>query len=220
MKRVYLVLITAMLLFVIQPDHARAQTGQLLGGNVLNGAITGGMLGAATMGLNNSGDLTPLRIGLGAGILGGAAVALYDVVTLPSGQQFFISGVFNDGSNSSIIILLDTFYGAAGGALLGTAVMLVTNKPILEGLQYGSGIGAWTGFAFGLLDSFVFAERNRDFVSSSDILNRSSLLEFSAAGLDIGMLRPELILQKNTSIDQLSVRPEPVLGVVNFSRSF
>jgi hypothetical protein len=220
MKRAILILYTAILLFAITHEQTHAQTGQLLGGNTLNGALTGGILGGATMALSNSGDLTPLRVGIGAGILGGAAVALYDVATLPTGQQFFISGVFNDGSNSSIIILLDTFYGAAGGAILGTAVMLVANRPIIDGLQYGSGAGAWAGFAFGLLDGFVFAERNRDFISSSDLLQRNSLIKFETGGLEVGLLRPELVLQKQFSADVLSVEPEPVLGILSLNKRF
>lgn len=220
MKRVFLILFAAILLCSIPNKQAEAQTGQLLGGNTLNGALTGGLLGGATMALSNSGDLTPLRIGLGAGILGGAAVALYDVATLPSGQHFFISGVFNDGSNSSIIILLDTFYGAAGGALLGTAVMLVANRPIIDGLQYGSGIGAWAGFGFGLLDSFMFAERNRDFISSSEVLQRNSLIQYEYGSFEIGLLRPEMILHKQVSSDALSVNPEPVMGILSLNKRF
>ena len=135
---------------------ADAQTVDLLGGNVLNGAVTGTFLGVGVMGLQNSDDFAPLRIGLGAGILGGAGIAVYDISTLPQGQQFFISGLFNDGNNSSIIILLDTMYGAAGGAVLGTAVMLIQNKPIVEGLQYGGSAGVWAGFGLGLLMPFCF----------------------------------------------------------------
>ncbi len=220
MKRFILLVVTTFFLIISTTDQTVAQTAQLLGGNTLNGALTGGILGGATMALSNSGDLTPMRIGLGAGILGGAAVALYDVVTLPTGQQFFISGTFNDGSNSSIIILLDTFYGAAGGALIGTAVMLVANRPIISGLQYGSGIGAWAGFGFGLLDSFVFAERNRDFISSSSLLQRNSLIQFESGNFEVGFLRPEMIFQKQFSADALSLNPEPVMGILSLNKRF
>ncbi|MEX2436152.1 MAG: hypothetical protein WD735_05655, partial [Balneolaceae bacterium] len=166
MKKGIRSLLLILLFFISQQALTQAQTKELLAGNVLNGAITGTLLGAATMGLNNSDDLTPLRIGVGSGILGGAGIAAYDLITLPKGQQFYISGIFNDGRNSSVLILLDTFYGAAGGAVLGSAVMLISNQPIIDGLQYGSGVGAWAGFGLGLLDSFFIAERNRDFISS------------------------------------------------------
>lgn len=219
MKRLFSVFTLTAVLLIWANSAAQAQTGQLLGGNVLNGTITGTMLGAATMGLNNSGDLTPLRIGIGSGILGGAAVALYDVVTLPSGQQFYISGVFNDGRNSSIIILLDTFYGAAGGALLGAAITLIGNEPLLEGLQYGSGAGAWAGFGFGLLDSFVFAERNSDFVSQN-IFNRSSLLQLKAGSLDVGIVQPALFEHTGFKSNTLYRNIEPGVKLISLSKTF
>jgi hypothetical protein len=219
MKHLLAFIFTGLLISLTTANSSNAQTGQLLGGNVLNGALTGTALGAATMGLKNSGDIAPLRIGLGAGILGGAGLALYDVTTLPSGQQFFISGIFNDGNNSSIIILLDTFYGAAGGAILGSAVMLIGNKPLLEGLQYGSGAGAWAGFGFGLLDSFIFAERNRDFMSS-ELLNRNSIIEFSVQDFNIGFISPDLITYHDLSGSSHSIEIEPTLNLLKLSRSF
>jgi len=186
------ILFCAILLFSFSfQESAKAQTIDLLGGNVLNGAVTGTFLGVGVMGLQNSDDFAPLRVGLGAGILGGAGIAVYDISTLPQGQQFFISGLFNDGNNSSIIILLDTMYGAAGGAVLGTAIMLIQNKPIVEGLQYGGSAGVWAGFGMGLIDAFLLSERNRDFTAAS-ILDRSSLIEFDTAGINIGMGKPTL----------------------------
>lgn len=185
-------LFSAILLFsVLFQDSAKAQTIDLLGGNVLNGAVTGTFLGVGVMGLQNSDDFAPLRVGLGAGILGGAGIAVYDISTLPQGQQFFISGLFNDGNNSSIIILLDTMYGAAGGAVLGTAVMLIQNKPIVDGLQYGGSAGVWAGFGLGLIDAFLLSERNKDFTAAK-LLKRSSLIEFQAAGMDVEIGKPAL----------------------------
>ena len=219
MKQLLALILTGLLLLLTTVNSSYAQTGQLLGGNVLNGALTGTALGAATMGLKNSGDLAPLRIGLGAGILGGAGLALYDVTTLPSGQHFFISGIFNDGNNSSIIILLDTFYGAAGGAILGTAIMMIGNKPLLEGLQYGSGAGAWVGFGFGLLDSFIFAERNRDFLSSS-ILNKNSMIEFSVQDFNVGFIKPDLFAYHDLSGSSHSIEIEPTLNLLTLSKTF
>lgn len=198
---------------------AKAQTKELLGGNVLNGAITGTMLGAATMGLQNSNDFTPLRIGIGAGILSGAGIAAYDMLTLPRGQQFYISGIFNDGRNSSIIILLDTIYGAAGGAILGSAVMLIANEPIVDGLQYGSGVGAWAGFGLGLLDSFFIAERNKDFVSQK-LLKRNSLIEFDMANMQLGMMSPSLVSYKDISGSTLSIETNLALNILSFKARF
>ena len=199
--------------------QASSPTLQLAGGNVLNGTLTGTMLGAATMAINNDEDITPLRIGIGAGILGGFGVALYDIVTLPSGQEFYISGVFNDGRNSSVIVLLDTFYGAAGGAILGSAVTLISNEPVIEGIRLGSGIGAWAGFGFGLFDSFVLAERNRDFMASS-LLNRSSLLEMESGSLHVGLVSPALHKSLIVKPNALQMQTDPVINLFSLRKSF
>lgn len=217
-RRFFPAIFTLLLIFTFQ-TNAKAQTGALLGGNVLNGALTGTALGAATMALNNSDDFAALRVGLGAGILGGTGMALYDVVTLPSGQEFFISGTFNDGNNSSIIILLDTMYGAAGGAVLGSAIMLIGNQPVVDGIQYGAGLGAWAGFGFGLIDSFALSERNRDFMASS-FLQRNAVFELSEAGYDIDLLRPGLTTYTDLTGNQLQVRAEPVLEMISLRKSF
>lgn len=219
MKQFTLLTLFIFLLTVTVSEKSSAQTGQLLGGNVLNGALTGTALGAATMGLQNSSDFAPLRVGLGSGILAGAGVAVYDIVTLPQGQEFFISGMFNDGNNSSVIILLDTFYGAAGGAILGSAVMLIGNKPIVEGLQYGSSIGTWAGFGVGLFDSFFYAERNSDFVSSN-LINRSSLIEVNRERFSVGMISPDIFAKKSLDREQLKYDFSPILNMVSFRAQF
>lgn len=221
MKTTFISILISAFIFCSLPikESAQAQTIDLLGGNVLNGAVTGTMLGIGVMGLQNSDDFAPLRVGLGAGILGGASIALYDVATLPQGQQFFISGIFNDGNNSSIIILLDTMYGAAGGALLGSAVMLIQDEPIVDGLRYGGGIGVWAGFGLGLVDAFLIAERNKDFVAES-ILNRSSLLELDAGNFDIGIGEPTLYRSINMGQGSLSYDINPGVKVFSFSRAF
>src|SRR5690625_1477457 len=138
---------------------SRAQTIELLAGNTLNGAMNGVLLGGATMALKNSNDFDPVRIGVGLGTIYGMGVGVYDISTTSIGEQFYISGTFNDGTNSTILILLDTFYGAVAGAALSASVAIIGNNPVLEGLQYGSGVGAWVGFGFGLIDSFTLARR-------------------------------------------------------------
>lgn len=219
MKQVTLSLFIALLLQFAIVSDSQAQGAELLGGNILNGAITGTILGAATMGLQNSSDYAPLRIGLGSGVIGGAGIAVYDIITLPRGQQFFISGVFNDGRNSSVIILLDTIYGAASGAVLGSAIMLIGNNPLVDGLQYGSSIGAWAGFGFGLVDSFLEADRNQNYVSDS-FLNRSSLVEFNKNGMEVGFVQPDLVAYKNLSGSSLSVDIKPAVNFISFRTNF
>lgn len=220
MKSSFIPLILSLLLLgTLITRETNAQTTNLLAGNAINGAVTGTFLGVAVMGLQNDDDFAPLRIGLGAGILGGTGVAIYDVATLPQDQQFFISGTFNDGTNSSIIILLDTLYGTGGGAILGTAFMLIQNKPLVEGLQYGGSAGAWAGFGFGLIDAFTLSERNRDFTAHA-ILQRSSLMEYTAGDVNIGIGEPALYQAKIISDNSLVSSIEPGFKFLSVSKSF
>ncbi len=197
-------------------SQSKAQSIEVLGGNVLNGSVTGSILGAATMGLQNSNDFTSLRIGVGSGIIAGAAIGIYDVATLPRGEMFFISGVFNDGNNSTIIILLDTFYGAASGAILGSAGMLISDRPIVEGLQYGSSAGAWAGFTFGLIDAFLLAQKNRDFIGSN-LLQKNALFETEYKSATIGFGRPGMARAVNLTDGIAELSFQPVMGVISLN---
>lgn len=215
-------IIFALLLAVFQfsyIDKSSAQSIEVVGGNMLNGALTGSILGAATMGLQDDSGFAPLRIGIGSGILAGAGIAIYDIATLPQGQELFVAGLFNDGNNSSIIILLDTVYGASIGAALGPAVVLISNDSLLDGLRYGASYGAWTGFGFGLIDSFFIAERNRDFLSNF-LQSNGELLSFSQDGYQLGFVRPDIITYKNLGTTDLSVSLEPVVNLISFRKSF
>lgn len=144
-------------------QESKAQTIELLAGNTLNGAMNGAILGGSTMALQNSTDFAPARVGVGLGTLYGIGVGIHDVVQTPADQKFYISGTFNDGTNTSIIVLLDTFYGAAAGAIVGSSITLVANDPIVDGLQYGSAAGVWIGFGFGLIDAFALSTANEEF---------------------------------------------------------
>lgn len=220
MRIIGIVLTLVLILSTSHQNQVKAQTTDLLAGNILNGAVTGSVLGLATMGLQNSDDFAPLRIGLGSGILAGAGFAAYDIGTLPAGQEFFISGVFNDGNNTSIILLLDTLYGAGVGAVIGSAVMLITDKPQLKGLQYGGGAGAWVGFSFGIFDTFFLAERNKDFLSTNTILNRNSVVEINSDSMQFGMIHPTLFSYTDLSGSALSTEIKPALGLFSFKAAF
>lgn len=199
--------------------QSKAQSIELIGGNIVNGAVTGTILGTAVMGLQNSNDFTPLRVGLGAGILGGSGLAVYDVATLPRGQQFFKSGMFNDGNNSSIIILLDTLYGTGLGAALGSAVVLIGNNSFVDGLQFGASVGAWAGFGFGIVDSFVLAEDNRDLVAGN-LISGSGLIELSGNDMEIEFLKPDIIQTMNVDNGALSQKFNPALTLFSMKHRF
>jgi hypothetical protein len=200
-------------------ESSKAQTIELLAGNTLNGAVNGTLLGGATMALNNDTDFAPLRIGLGIGTLYGIGTGAYDIAST-GGQQLIVSGVFNDGNNTSIIVLLDTFYGAAAGAVITTSIMLIAERPIVEGLQYGSAIGAWAGFGFGLIDAFALAER---ITPSSTALGNSTNAADGLVGVrfnkstSIGLVSPSVVQtyslnetgitrKLNASVDLLNVK--------------
>ncbi len=200
-------------------SQTRAQSPEILGGNLLNGALTGAMLGAATMGLQSSDDFSAVRIGVGAGILGGAGIALFDLATLPRGEQLYISGVFNDGHNSSILILLDTFYGTASGAVVGVAAMLVADRPIIDGLRYGASVGAWTGFGFGLIDAFMLSDRNRNLFAAG-LLQRESLVTHQTDLYQIGLVRPSLYLQPEVRGGELSASLRPGFDLFSLRMRF
>jgi hypothetical protein len=199
--------------------QAKSQSLELIGGNIVNGAVTGTILGTAVMGLQDSNDFAPFRIGLGTGILAGSGLAIYDVATLPRGQQFFKSGVFNDGNNSSIIILLDTIYGAGLGAALGSAVVLIGNESFVEGIQYGASAGAWAGFGFGIFDSFILAQNNRDLVSNR-LLSDSGLFNISTVHTDIELLKPAIVETKSISDGSLRFNINPALTLFSVQHNF
>lgn len=219
MKRFILSTVILVITYISLFSSSKAQSFELIGGNLVNGAVTGSVLGVAVMGLQDSNDFTPLRIGLGAGIIGGTAIAIYDVSTLPRGQQFFISGLFNDGTNSSIIILLDTVYGATVGAALGSAIVLIGNQSLLDGLQYGSSLGAFAGFGLGLADSFILAEKNSDFVADR-FSNHSSLIRIGKKNQSLSLVQPDLYQFAEISENSLGYQVAPAVTLFSFQKTF
>lgn len=190
-------------------EQAKAQTIKVVGSNALNGTMNGVILGGATMALQNSDDFAPVRIGIGLGALYGIGIGVYDVTRTSSGEQLIVSGLFNDGTNTSIIVLLDTFYGAAAGAIIATSVTLIAKEPVLNGLQYGSSAGAWIGFGFGIFDAFVLSKKatnTQSYASSSKSVNGLITLEDSSSKIQAGFLAPGYTTL--TSINKKSIQLE------------
>lgn len=219
MKKHLQVILAIIILTGLSYAPTQAQSIELVAGNTLNGAMNGVILGGATMALQNSSEFEPVRVGLGAGTLYGIGMGIYDISRVNKGQQFYISGTFNDGTNTSILLLFDTFYGAAGGAIIASSISLIAQEPIDKALQYGAGAGAWVGFGFGIVDAFVLAE-GPDFsqqtaLSSSPAVD--GLLTYSNASqsLQLGMLSPGLIAQKKLSSNSLITTYSPSLNVFN-----
>ena len=221
MKKTVLVFITLFIITSFPFASVKAQTVELLAGNTLNGAVQGTLLGGASMALSNSNDFATLRVGLGLGTLYGIGMGAYDITT-GEGQEVLVSGLFNDGNNSSIIVLLDTFYGAALGSIVVVAVTLVANEPITTGLQYGAGIGAWAGFGFGIFDTFVLAERTFAPVAiANSSTNASGLIGLNFENnSSVGFLNPTLIRTSQISSTDFSSTINPAMEMVNFRVNF
>ena len=217
MKKYLLLILLVIIAGSHTPNSADAQSVELLAGNTLNGAMNGVVLGGATMALRNTDEFDALRVGLGAGTLYGIGMGIYDVTQIQKGQQFYISGTFNDGVNHSIIVLLDTFYGAAGGALIASSISLILQDPIVDGLQYGAGVGAWAGFGFGLVDAFVLSEGPNYSEPQAATQNQSTsgLLTYSnrAGSVNIDMISPRLVQQKKLSKSTLEANYSAAVDV-------
>ena len=214
-------LLFSLIIGIIISQSANAQAVQIIGGNTLNGALNGLALGGAVMALTDNADLDPLRIGLGTGTLYGIGMGIYDV-SYSKGSPLLVSGFFNDGNNSSIIILLDTVYGAGAGAVVVTAVLLVANEPLIDGLQYGAGIGAWAGFGFGLVDSFLLSKRSTP-SSSATLLNDSvapGLLTAQFKNHSLGFVNPTIVQTLEATNTSLSARIAPSVDIVNLRLNF
>jgi uncharacterized membrane protein len=214
--------ILAVLISFGSVKESEAQTIEILAGNTLNGAMNGVILGGAVMGLTNDTEFHALRIGLGLGTLYGIGMGGYDLVQ-GGGTEILVSGLFNDGSNSSIIVLLDTFYGAAAGSVIATSVMLVANEPIVDGLQYGASVGAWVGFGFGIFDTFVLAKKTSSPMASTFIpdQNASGLIGMGFEnGSSLGFINPSLIQKLELSESDISSSINGNLELVNFRFNF
>ncbi len=221
MKKVLLSVIFFISLSFFNVSKTYAQTVELLAGNTLNGAVQGTLLGGASMALSNSDDFAALRIGVGMGTLYGIGMGAYDI-TSGGGQEVLVSGLFNDGNNSSIIVLLDTFYGAALGSVIVVAVTLVANEPIVTGLQYGAGIGAWAGFGFGIFDTLVLAERTYAPIASSyESNNASGLIGMNFENnTSFGFLNPTLVNTKTVYKADITSNISPAIEMLNFRLNF
>jgi len=220
MKR-FITLLFLLIIFIISSfQRTEAQSIKLIGQNTLNGAINGVLLGGATMALQDNDEFGPIRVGLGTGTLYGIGVGIHDASLVDKGQQFYLSGTFNDATNTSIIPLLDTLYGAAGGALIASSVSLIIKEPLVDAMQYGAGAGAWIGFGFGLVDAFFLAEGpNFARASTAAPSNAEGFITYQnkSKSVEIGMISPTVIKQITLSEHALSTSWKPTLNVMNLS---
>lgn len=221
MKKRLLTTLFTFLFILSYSSSLKSQTVQLLAGNTLNGAMNGTILGGASMAIGNSSSFYPLQVGLGLGTLYGIGMGGYDIVQ-GGGSEVLVSGLFNDGNNSSIIVLLDTFYGAAAGSIIVTSIMLVANEPLVDGLQYGAGIGAWVGFGFGIFDTFFLSER----VSAPTAMMSPANTANGLIGLNLdngtsfGFVNPSLVQTLDLNSTSFTTQLNPSVELLNLRINF
>lgn len=206
-----------LLLFLLfNSNSLKSQSIELLAGNTLNGTVNGALLGGAVMGLTNNSDFAPLRVGVGLGTLYGIGVGAFDI-SQTNGSSMIVTGTFNDGNNSSIIVLLDTFYGAAAGSVIASSVMLVANEPIVKGLQYGASAGAIAGFGFGIIDSFILSDRIIPGASAFSTSNKADgLLALSFDNnKSVGFISPSFINTYDLTADHFRTKFNPTVNLLN-----
>ncbi len=204
--------------------QAEAQALKVVAGNTFSGTATGAMLGGAQMALNNDDDYMPLRYGVGIGTLTGMAIGVYDT----GREAEYLYGTFSRSRYTGTIIMMDTFLGAATGAVVGMAVSLLTQDEIVKGVQYGAGAGAWAGFGFGLIDGFFlkeYEERETDYVTSVNHQtvngNANGFLTLqTSTGLSIGFINPSVYSLPEIQNEQLTIHNRWGVELTNFSISF
>lgn len=220
--RTFTGLLFCLLISISGNQKANAQTIEILAGNTLNGTVNGTLLGGATMALTGNSNFDALRVGVGAGTLYGIGVGVYDV-TNAQGQQLIVSGLFNDGNNTSIIVLLDTFYGAAAGAIIASSIMLIAEEPIVDGLRYGSATGAWLGFGVGLVDAFILAERvtpgSASIHQPSNIADGLVGVQFNKKN-SVGLFEPSFISTFEVNASDAYQKFTPTVNLVNYTLNF
>jgi hypothetical protein len=160
MKKYTIILFALFSLLLAIAPAMQAQQLRTIFGNTGFGAANGAALGAATMALRNSSNANPVTFGIGAGILAGAGMGVYDLAYNSGNEN--VNGLFNSVPLSGAIVFLDTMYGTGAGALVGIAFSLMGAGDFTDGLRVGAGVGAWAGFAFGLADAFYFSQQRQD----------------------------------------------------------
>ena len=232
MKPISVLLLVFWVVLFQKEETVQAQTVQILANNTLNGVINGVALGGASMLIadkkvnapftKNLDDLYALQVGFGLVTLYGVGMGAYDVVS-GSGNDILLSGFFNDATNSSAIVLMDTFYGAAAGTLISLSITLLSENPQAKDIKTGAGVGAWVGFGFGLFDTFVLAKRSAapSYVFNSKPQSASGIMALSVnENTSLGFINPKMITTTVLNADTFGVNQNVAVDLVNFRLNF
>ena len=236
MKPILYSALLSLLLTALSHPMAHAQESNrnlILASDLVNTTLNGAMLGSAVMGLQNSTEYRdPLRIGVGLGMLAGVGLAAYDLIEFEKGRDM-IHGTFVSGNNSSVILLIDTMYGAVAGSVIGTAIILVANEPLTDGLQYGASIGGWLGFGFGLVDTFILSQHRTmsplggqlgSEIAQNGFFSRPIVPLGSDSFIEVDFLKPELTrtasIQSSSGSMNGTYVARPVMNVLELNFRF
>lgn len=202
--------LSVLLLFATLTIHQQTygQTFRIVTVNALSGAATGAALGAATIALQDKAEIDyyPVRFGVGLGTIMGLGTGFYDLSQMAGPGSYYVDGFIHTANASGTIIIMDTFYGAATGTIVGTAIALMTESRIIRGMQFGSAAGAWVGFTFGLIDAFLLSSSGSydNFYESFSANHNSSAsgllrIEGHLPSYSLGFLNPMIIQQVDIS---------------------
>lgn len=185
-------------MLIVATNFSQAQALKVTAGNTLIGTTNGALIGFSVMGLTKDPDFTPVRIGVGAGTIFGLGVGVYDVSKMDDFGFYQVEGLFNSTDYTGLIILYDTFYGGVTGSVLGMAVSLMSNDPIIDGIRIGGSLGIMGGFLFGLVDAFYFSDSTGTFASASTTnSNVAGLVQLSGNNFSVGLLHPTVYSAQN-----------------------
>ncbi|MCH8491467.1 MAG: hypothetical protein LAT81_16305, partial [Oceanicaulis sp.] len=127
---------------------------------------------------------------------------VYDVSKMDGLGFYYVEGLFNSTEYTSLIVLLDTFYGGVTGSVLGLAISLMADEHVGRYMMYGASAGSMAGFAFGLVDAFYFSTSTGSFSSNMqyrDYQHVDGMLVLRNNSLNLGLIQPTVYETQNFS---------------------
>jgi hypothetical protein len=161
MKIIHKLFLIFPLIICISVAALKAQVVETIGHSVVNGGTTGASLSTAIWMVNNDGssfDIDEFSFGVGAGLLGGIGLGIFDAIASEGRSDYALKGTLNLSRNRSGLVLMDTFYGTGAGLIISGAVSLMQENRSWDTIREGAGIGTLVGFGFGLVDALVLAK--------------------------------------------------------------
>lgn len=186
MKGLYKLVFMIPLVICLSLDDLKAQVVETIGHSVVNGGTTGASLSTAIWMVNNDGssfDINEFSFGVGAGLLGGIGLGIFDAIASEGRSDYALKGTLNLSRNRSGLVLLDTFYGTGAGLIISGAISLMQENRSWDTIREGAGIGTIAGFGFGLVDALVLAKETSvaPSVAFSKYPNSQKRLEWAIA---------------------------------------